>query len=45
MVTLAVITLDHRKLQKGEGRWLEGISGLMMVGLGLTLLAVPEWLL
>ena len=45
MVTIAVVTLSHRKLQEREGRWLKGISGLVMVGLGLTLLAVPEWLL
>ncbi|UCE63137.1 MAG: NrdH-redoxin [Nitrospirota bacterium] len=45
MVTIAVITLSHRKLQERQGRWLKGISGLVMVGLGLTLLAVPEWLL
>ena len=45
MVTLAVVTLSHRKLQEREGRWLKGISGLVMVGLGVSLLAVPEWLL
>ena len=45
MVTIAVVTLSHRKLQEREGRWLKGISGLVMLGLGLTLLAVPEWLL
>jgi hypothetical protein len=45
MVTIGVVTLSHRKLQEREGRWLKGISGLVMLGLGLTLLAVPEWLL
>ncbi len=45
MVTLAVVTLSHRKLQEREGRWLKGISGMVMLGLGLTLLAVPEWLM
>ena len=45
MVTIAVVTLSHRKLQEREGRWLKGISGLVMLGLGLTLLAVPEWLM
>lgn len=45
MVTIAVVTLSHRKLQAREGRWLKGISGLVMLGLGLTLVAVPEWLL
>lgn len=42
MVTIAVITLSHRKLPMRTGRWLKGISGLVTIGLGLTLLAVPE---
>lgn len=44
MVTLAVITLSHRKLQEREGRWLKLISGLVMLGLGITLVVTPEWL-
>ncbi len=42
MVTIAVVTLSHRKLQEREGRWLKLISGLVMLGLGLLLLFAPE---
>ena len=42
MVTIAVITLSHRKLQEREGRWLKLISGLVMLGLGLLLLFAPK---
>ncbi|MGP0592990.1 NrdH-redoxin [Nitrospira sp. T9] len=44
MVTIAVITLSHRKLQEREGRWLKLISGLVMLGLGLLLLFAPTQL-
>jgi glutaredoxin len=44
MVTIAVLTLSHRKLQEREGRWLKLISGLMMLGLGILLLVAPQWL-
>lgn len=44
MVTIAVVTLGRRKLQEREGRWLKLVSGLVMLGLGLILLAKPEWL-
>jgi glutaredoxin len=44
MVTIAVITLGRRKLQEREGRWLKLVSGLVMLGLGLVLIAKPEWL-
>jgi glutaredoxin len=44
MVTIAVLTLSHRKLQEREGRWLKLISGLVMLGLGVLLLFAPEWL-
>jgi glutaredoxin len=42
MVTIAVVTLSHHKLQKREGRWLKLISGLVMLGLGLLLLLAPN---
>ena len=45
MVTIAVVTLSHRKLQEREGRWLKLISGLVMLGLGLLLLFAPHWLI
>jgi hypothetical protein len=44
MVTVAVLTLGRHKLQEREGRWLKLISGLVMLGLGLILLAKPGWL-
>ena len=39
-----VRTLGARKLSEREGRLLKLLSGLMMLGLGLLLLFVPEWL-
>ena len=42
MVTIAVVTLSHHKLQEREGRWLKLISGLVMLGLGVLLLFAPE---
>jgi glutaredoxin len=45
MVTIAVVTLSHHKLQEREGRWLKLISGLVMLGLGVLLLFAPEWLI
>lgn len=44
MVAVAVVTLGRRKLQEREGRWLKLISGLVMLGLGLVLIARPDWL-
>lgn len=44
MVTIAVGTLQRRKLQEEAGRWLKLVSGLVMLGLGAVLLAKPEWL-
>ena len=45
MVTIAVVTLSHHKLQEREGRWLKLVSGLVMLGLGLLLLFAPGLLL
>jgi len=39
-----VRTLGARKLGEREGRLLKLLSGLMMLGLGILLLAAPEWL-
>jgi len=44
LLTLAVATLGSRKLQEHEGRWLNGIAGMLIVGLGLVLLLRPDWL-
>ena len=44
MVTVAVVTLQHRRLQARAGRWLKLVSGLVMLALGAVLLARPEWL-
>ena len=44
MVTIAVITLSHRKLQEREGRCLKLLSGIVMVILGITLFGAPDWL-
>ena len=44
MLAIAVTTLGHRKLREKEGRWLKLISGTVMLGLGLLLIARPGWL-
>lgn len=44
MLTIAVVTLSHRKMQEREGRWLKLISGVVMLGLGLTMVFRPDWL-
>jgi glutaredoxin len=44
MVAIAVVTLSRAKLQEGAGRNLKLLSGLVMLGLGLLLLAKPGWL-
>ena len=42
-ITLAfTFTLGSRKLSEAEGRFLKLLSGLMMLGLGVLLLAAPE---
>jgi hypothetical protein len=45
MVTIAVVTLSHKKLQERAGRWLKLTSGLVMAGLGGVLLLQPKWLM
>lgn len=44
MLTLAVVTLGRRKLQEKEGRWLKLVSGVVILGLGIVLIAKPQWL-
>lgn len=41
---IGALTLSQRRLQEREGRWLKLVSGLIMTGLGLVLIAKPEWL-
>ena len=45
MLLIAVITLGRRKLQEKEGRCLKLISGAVMLGLGVVLIAKPGWLM
>jgi glutaredoxin len=42
VLTIGIITLSQRRLQEKEGRWLKLISGLVMVGLGIYLLAISH---
>jgi hypothetical protein len=44
MVAIAVVTLSRTKLQERAGRRLKLLSGFVMLGLGLLLLAKPGWL-
>jgi hypothetical protein len=45
MVALAVLALGSGKLGERAGRQLKLLSGIVMLGLGVVLLARPEWLL
>jgi len=38
---IGIVTLSQKRLQEHEGRWLKLISGAVMIGLGLYLLAMP----
>jgi hypothetical protein len=44
MVAIAVATLGHRKLTERGGRWLKLVSGVVMLGLAVGLIAWPELL-
>lgn len=44
IATASVVTFGARKLQEEGGRTLKLLSGLMMLGLGLSLLLRPAWL-
>ncbi|WP_374089467.1 glutaredoxin family protein [Methylomicrobium lacus] len=39
---IGILTLSQRRLQENEGRWLKLISGAVMVGLGVYLLAIRQ---
>jgi hypothetical protein len=41
ILTLGLITLSQRRLQEKEGRWLKLLSGGVMLGLGIYLVAAP----
>lgn len=45
MVTIAVITLSHTKLQDRAGSWLKLVSGVVMAAMGAVLLVYPSWLI
>jgi glutaredoxin len=44
VLSLAVATLGRRRLEEREGRWLNALSGAVMLALGAVLVAQPEWL-
>lgn len=44
ILVVAVVTLSHHRLQRGEARWLKLVSGGTMVALGLVLVVRPGWL-
>jgi threonine/homoserine/homoserine lactone efflux protein len=44
MLIVAVMTPVQRKLQEQEGRWLKLVSGVVMLGLAVVLIAKLEWL-
>jgi hypothetical protein len=44
MLSVAVYTLSHHRLQLREARWLKLLSGAVMLGLGAVLLLQPDWL-
>jgi hypothetical protein len=44
VLSIAVYTLSHHRLQQHEARWLKLLSGAVMLGMGLVLLVQPDWL-
>jgi hypothetical protein len=44
IVIVFVKTMGARKLSESEGRILKLVSGFMMLGFGVMLLAAPQWL-
>ena len=44
LLTVAVVTMSHRKLQEQEGRWLKLLSGAVVLTLGLLMIFQPDWL-
>jgi hypothetical protein len=45
VLTLAVAAFGARRLSARAGRWLDGLSGLLLVGLGALMVLRPEWLM
>jgi glutaredoxin len=45
VLLLAVAALGTRRLSEQAGRWLDGLSGLLLVALGALLVLRPEWLM
>ena len=45
VLLIAVAALGTRRLSERAGRWLDGLSGLLLVGLGALLVLRPEWLM
>jgi glutaredoxin len=43
VLAIGVATLSRRRLQEREGRWLQLLSGAVMVGLGAYLMFAPWW--
>lgn len=39
---IGIVTLSQRRLQESEGRWLKLLSGLVMMGLGIYLIAASN---
>ena len=44
ILSVAIYTLGHHRLQHREARWLKLISGAVMLALGIVLLVQPDWL-
>lgn len=44
LLLITITTLSKSRLQEREGRWLKLLSGLVIFGLGLTMLFQPNWL-
>ncbi|MEQ9409108.1 MAG: glutaredoxin domain-containing protein [Fuerstiella sp.] len=44
LVAVVVITLSRKKLQESQGRWLKLLSGLVILGLGIVMIAKPDLL-
>lgn len=44
VLVVAIVTLSHHRLQRREARGLKLVSGVVMLGLGLLLIAEPAWL-
>jgi hypothetical protein len=45
VLLIAVAALGSRRLSERAGRWLDGLSGFLLVALGALLVLRPEWLM